>query len=242
MRSGVVPAVDVGEDRVLGLVAGPPRVPVDEFDLQRGPEVLHQRVVVRVADGAHRGQDPVVLTSVPRSGKTCSSTRGRCGGSAGRRGRRGTRCRIRGRRGSGRCRSGRRSSSPTIRREKTSRTAASQNTPSPQGMRVASATHNRFGPSAVNCRLTRSGAGVCLRVLSGGAAAPASTQERALPALLAPSAARLRLRPTWMPSRRSCRVDPVRAVGAPGVSPRSRGCWTAARRSTTSRSHGARPA
>jgi hypothetical protein len=48
---------------------------------------------------------------------------------------------------------------PTIRLEDTSRTAASQNTPSPHGMRVASATHNRFGASAVNCRLTRSGAG-----------------------------------------------------------------------------------
>ena len=49
---------------------------------------------------------------------------------------------------------------PTMRLENTSRTAASQNTPSPQGMRVASATHNRFGAAAVNRRLTRSGAGV----------------------------------------------------------------------------------
>src|SRR5439155_8074939 len=57
---GVVPPVDVAEDRVLGLVAGAPGPPVDQFDLQGGPEVLHQRVVERVADRAHRGQDPVV--------------------------------------------------------------------------------------------------------------------------------------------------------------------------------------
>jgi hypothetical protein len=49
---------------------------------------------------------------------------------------------------------------PAIRLENPSRTAASQKTPSPQGMRVASATHNRFGALAVKFRLTRSGAGV----------------------------------------------------------------------------------
>src|SRR4051794_38760659 len=59
--TGVVPAIDVSEDRVLGFVAGPPRCAVDQFDLQRRPEVFHQRVVVGVADGTHRGQDPVVL-------------------------------------------------------------------------------------------------------------------------------------------------------------------------------------
>src|SRR5690349_17163287 len=46
--AGAVPAVDVGEDRVLGFVAGPPAGAVDQFDLQGGPEVLHQRVFVRV--------------------------------------------------------------------------------------------------------------------------------------------------------------------------------------------------
>jgi hypothetical protein len=50
---------------------------------------------------------------------------------------------------------------PTMRWEHASRTAASQNTPSPQRMWVASATQSRSGP----------------------AAAPAAAQERALPAL-----------------------------------------------------------
>jgi hypothetical protein len=40
---------------------------------------------------------------------------------------------------------------PTMRLEKASQTAASQNTPSLQGMgRVASVTHNRSGAAAVN--------------------------------------------------------------------------------------------
>ena len=56
--------------------------------------------------------------------------------------------------------------------------SASQNTPSPQGTRVASATHNRFGAQAVKLRLTKSGAGVLL----GRAAAPAPAQESAMPA------------------------------------------------------------
>ena len=42
--AGVVRGVDVFEDRVLGLVAGSSAGSVDEFDLQRRPEVLHQRV------------------------------------------------------------------------------------------------------------------------------------------------------------------------------------------------------
>ena len=49
---------------------------------------------------------------------------------------------------------------PTMRLENASRTAVSQNAPCPHGIRVTSATHNRFGAGAVNCRLTRSGAGV----------------------------------------------------------------------------------
>src|SRR5689334_6805625 len=58
--AGVVPPVDVGEDRVLGLVASPPAGAVDQFDLQGGPEVLHQRVIVRVAARAHGRPDPIV--------------------------------------------------------------------------------------------------------------------------------------------------------------------------------------
>lgn len=36
-----------------------------------------------------------------------------------------------------------------------------QDTPSPQAMRVVSVTQSRFGPAAVNFRVTRSNAGVC---------------------------------------------------------------------------------
>src|ERR1700704_575402 len=58
--AGVVPTVDVGEDRVLGLIPGPPRGPIHQLDLQRRPEILHQRIVITVPCGPHRRQDPVI--------------------------------------------------------------------------------------------------------------------------------------------------------------------------------------
>src|SRR5439155_12805268 len=58
--AGVVPAVDVGEDGVLRLVAGAPSGPVHQLDLQSGPEVFHQSVIVAVPCGPHRRPDPVV--------------------------------------------------------------------------------------------------------------------------------------------------------------------------------------
>jgi hypothetical protein len=47
---GVVPAVDIGEQRVLRLVSGPPGFAVDEFGLESGEEVLSECVVVGITD------------------------------------------------------------------------------------------------------------------------------------------------------------------------------------------------
>jgi len=68
---GVVPAVDVVEDRGLGFVAGASGVAIDEFDLQGGEDVIHERVVVGVADRAHRRAGFRCPPDVARSGWRC---------------------------------------------------------------------------------------------------------------------------------------------------------------------------
>jgi hypothetical protein len=105
---------------------------------------------------------------------------------------------------------------PTIRLENASRTAASQNTPSPHGIRVASATHSRFGDVAVKSRCTRSGAGVALE--SCRVDPCRQPRRRNAPCQPCSRISRsTRLQPTWMPSRRSCR----HTRSAPYVHPES---------------------
>jgi hypothetical protein len=66
-------------------------------------------------------------------------------------------------------------SQATTLRENASRIEASHNGPSSVGITVRSVTHNRSGPDAVNCRLTRSslsgsaGLGTVVRSLRAGA-------------------------------------------------------------------------
>ena len=125
---------------------------------------------------------------------------------------------------------------PTMRLENASRTAASHSTPSPTGMRVASATHNRSGAVAVNCRLTRSGAGVargsCFVELTRHLLrrnAPCRPWVR--------MSRSMRLRPTWMPRRASV----AWTRGDPYVPPDSSCTSTISLTrpwSTTVRSHG----
>ena len=74
---------------------------------------------------------------------------------------------------------------PTIRLENASRTAASQNTPCPYGMRVASPTQSRLGVGAVKSRLTRSGAGSAFGFCLVEAVRRLLAQDRALQAVLA---------------------------------------------------------
>jgi hypothetical protein len=52
----IVPAFYPLEDGVGKFVAGGPRFRVEQFELHRSPERLYHRIVVAVADRAHRGE------------------------------------------------------------------------------------------------------------------------------------------------------------------------------------------
>src|SRR6266516_810814 len=60
----VVPPVDVAEQCQLGLLTGTEAGAVDQLDLQGGEEVLGQRVVIAVADRAHRGAHAGVVEAL----------------------------------------------------------------------------------------------------------------------------------------------------------------------------------
>jgi hypothetical protein len=90
---------------------------------------------------------------------------------------------------------------PTIRRENTSRTAASHSGPSPVGIRERSATHSRLGASALKVRPTRSGAGVA--VGSWRVEQRQRLRRNAPWRPWAPISRATRLRETRTPSRRS---------------------------------------
>ncbi|SUB47729.1 Uncharacterised protein [Nocardia brasiliensis] len=136
-----------------------PGVPVDQFGLRRGEEVLHERVVVAVANRSHRLRDSVVCQPI---GETNCRVGRAAVGMMDQLPSRTSRTHTAYSRAPSTSSVSQRSEhfQPTIRLENASRTAASQNTPSPVGIRVASATHNRSGVSAVKSRWTRSGAGV----------------------------------------------------------------------------------
>lgn len=55
--SGVVPPVDITEQRGIGLLTGGPGVAVDQLNLDRGPKVLGKGVVEAVADAAGGWRD-----------------------------------------------------------------------------------------------------------------------------------------------------------------------------------------
>ena len=50
----VVPALDISEHTMLGLIAGCKVLPVGFFNFQRVPEAFHRRVIKAVACAAHR--------------------------------------------------------------------------------------------------------------------------------------------------------------------------------------------
>jgi hypothetical protein len=62
--AAVVKALDVLEDRVRELDPRAPPLAVQQLDLHASPERLHDRVVVRVSDGAERGQQPALFALV----------------------------------------------------------------------------------------------------------------------------------------------------------------------------------
>ena len=64
-RVRVVPALYPFEDGVGKLVPRLPRFRVEELELHVAPERLHHRVVVTIADGAHRGEQSGVAEALP---------------------------------------------------------------------------------------------------------------------------------------------------------------------------------
>ena len=61
----VVEGLDPGEDRSGEPGTGGPVVPIEEFALEAGEEALGDGVVQRVADGAHRAEQPGVAKALP---------------------------------------------------------------------------------------------------------------------------------------------------------------------------------
>ena len=63
----IVPAFDEIEDGEPRLDLRAEPVPIEEFALERREEALTQRVVVRVADAAHRGRTPASAHRLPKA-------------------------------------------------------------------------------------------------------------------------------------------------------------------------------
>src|SRR5690606_6061122 len=61
--AGVVEALDKVEHGHLGLGLGPEPLLIEELALECGEEALAHRVVVRIADRAHRGPDADLLAA-----------------------------------------------------------------------------------------------------------------------------------------------------------------------------------
>lgn len=110
---------------------------------------------------------------------------------------------------------------PTIRLEKASRTAVSQNASSPTGIRVTSATHSLFGRIGVEVPLDQIRCRPRPQILSCGPDPPLASQECALQTTADTSAA--------PPVCDRYRYKDTTIVGCPGL-PESRSCQRHSRR------------